>query len=213
MRLMVGLGNPGAQYARHRHNIGFMALIAIAELQGLGPWRKKYQGLFCEGTVAGHRVGLLMPQTFMNKSGYAVHAAQSFFKVKGAETYVFHDELDLAPGKIRVKRGGGVAGHNGLRSIMGQCGGPDFWRVRLGIGHPGDKARVHSYVLGDFAKAEETWLVAMIAALAQEFALLAAGEAEKYMSRVAMHVQAETKSAEPTKDDGKPSKGGGGAPK
>lgn len=193
MRLMVGLGNPGPSYARHRHNVGFMALDAIADLHGFGPWRKKYQGLFTDGTVKGHRVGLLKPQTFMNKSGYAVHAAQGFYKVMGAETFVFHDELDLAPGKVRVKMGGGVAGHNGLRSIQGQCGGPDFWRVRLGIGHPGDKARVHSYVLGDFAKADETWLVPLIAALAQEFPLLAEGEAEKYMSRVAMHVQAETK--------------------
>jgi aminoacyl-tRNA hydrolase len=153
MKLFVGLGNPGAQYARNRHNIGFMAADAIAARHGFGPWRGKFQGEIAEGRLGTEKVLMLKPGTFMNLSGDSVRAAAQFYKIPPEDIVAFHDELDLAPGRVRVKTGGGHAGHNGLRSIAAHMG-PDFVRVRLGIGHPGDKRQVTAYVLGDFAKAD-----------------------------------------------------------
>ncbi|MBI1393012.1 MAG: aminoacyl-tRNA hydrolase [Alphaproteobacteria bacterium] len=167
MMLLVGLGNPGASYARHRHNVGFMAIDEIASTCGFSPFRAKFEGNLAEGIVEGEKVLALKPQTFMNDSGRSVAAAARFYRLKPSDIVVFHDELDLAPGKLRIKTGGGVAGHNGLRSISAHLG-PDFRRVRIGIGHPGDKSRVSSYVLGDFAKADAEWLEATLAALAAE---------------------------------------------
>ncbi len=176
MILIVGLGNPGPKYARHRHSVGFMAADVIADAHGLGPWRVKFEGAIAAGELGGDKALVLKPQTFMNDSGRSVGAAMRFYKLAPADVIVFHDELDLAPGKIRVKTGGGVAGHNGLRSISAHIG-PDFRRVRIGIGHPGDKSRVHGYVLGDFAKADESWLAPTLDALAAEAPKLPKGDA------------------------------------
>ncbi len=170
MLLLTGLGNPGAEYAKHRHNVGFMAIDAIAAKHGFSPFRKKFQSELADGvlSVDGKSVKtlLLKPQTYMNDSGRAVSAAMSFYKIPLADVFVFHDELDLAPGKLRVKIGGGAAGHNGLRSITAHSGA-DFHRVRIGIGHPGDKARVTGHVLGDFSKGDNDWLAPMLDALAE----------------------------------------------
>jgi PTH1 family peptidyl-tRNA hydrolase len=185
MKLFVGLGNPGPDYAGHRHNIGFMALDRIAADHGFGPWRKAHHGQMAEGRLGGEKVALLKPDTFMNLSGQAVHAAVAFFKLPLADVVVFHDELDLAPGKLRTKMGGGHAGHNGLRSID-QHIGPDFRRVRLGIGHPGHKDRVTGYVLGNYAKAEQDDLVEMLGAVAGEAGWLASGEDARFMNDVAL---------------------------
>jgi peptidyl-tRNA hydrolase, PTH1 family len=179
MKLFVGLGNPGAQYARNRHNIGFLAVDAIAEAHGFTPWRAKFQSLLAEGRLGTEKVLALKPQTYMNLSGDAVSAAARFYKLEPSDITVFHDELDLAPGRVRTKTGGGHAGHNGLRSIAAHIG-PDFLRVRLGIGHPGDKRQVTNYVLGDFAKAEADWLDPLLAAIARAAPDLAAGEAARF---------------------------------
>jgi PTH1 family peptidyl-tRNA hydrolase len=184
MRLLVGLGNPGAEYAGNRHNIGFMAVDAIAARHGLGPFRSKFQGALASGTVAGEKVLVLKPQTFMNLSGQAVGQAARFHKLEPADVVVFHDELDLAPGKMKIKTGGGAAGHNGLRSIDAHLGNA-YRRVRLGIGHPGDKARVHGYVLSDFAKADRDWLGPLLDALADHAPLLLQDRESDYMSKVA----------------------------
>src|SRR3546814_7405671 len=157
MLLVVGLGNPGPQYAYHRHNIGFMAVDDIVHRHGLGPWKSRFLGHAAEGVLDGVKVLALKPATVMNRSGPAVGEAMRFYKLQPAEVIVIHDDLDLAPDKCRVKRGGGHGGHNGLRSID-QHIGQDYWRVRLGIGHPGDKALVNGYVLHDFAKSDEAWL-------------------------------------------------------
>ncbi|HBK90219.1 MAG TPA: aminoacyl-tRNA hydrolase, partial [Parvularcula sp.] len=157
MLLIVGLGNPGEKYARHRHNVGFMAVDAIAGAHRFGPERKKFQGVIREGEIGGVKFLSLKPQTFMNDSGLSVGAAMRFYKIEPADVVVFHDELDLAPGKIKAKIGGGLAGHNGLKSIAEHIG-EEFRRVRIGIGHPGDKARVTGHVLGDFSKADQDWL-------------------------------------------------------
>jgi PTH1 family peptidyl-tRNA hydrolase len=186
MRLAVGLGNPGAEYARHRHNVGFMAADAIASRHRFGPWRRKFRGEIAEGALAGVRVVLLKPLTYMNESGRAVAEAARFFKIAPADVVVLHDELDLAPGKVRVKLGGGVAGHNGLRSIAAWLGTPDFWRVRIGIGHPGDKERVLGHVLGEFHKAELPWVEDMLAAIADAFDLLIKGDDGRFMNKVAL---------------------------
>lgn len=183
MLLIVGLGNPGEKYARHRHNVGFMAVDAIADAHRFGPERKKFQGLLREGEIGGEKFFALKPQTFMNDSGQSVGAAMRFYKLAPADVVVFHDELDLVSGKIKVKAGGGHAGHNGLRSIDEHIG-PDFRRVRIGIGHPGDKTRVTGHVLGDFAKVDQEWLGAVLGALAKAAAKLAEGDA-KYGSAVA----------------------------
>jgi PTH1 family peptidyl-tRNA hydrolase len=191
--LVVGLGNPGAGYARNRHNIGFMALDAMAERWGSraagSPWRRKFQSEAADVSVAGARTLLLKPQTFMNESGRAVSEAMRFHKIALSDVMVFHDELDLAPAKLRVKTGGGNAGHNGLRSITAQCGN-DYVRVRMGIGHPGDKALVHNYVLSDFAKAEEGWASDMARLSADLLPKLLAGEAERFQSDVALEMKA-----------------------
>ena len=187
MKLFAGLGNPGTKYAGNRHNIGFMALDAIAEAHGFAPWRAKFQGLVSEGQMGGHRVVLLKPQTFMNLSGQSVTETMRFFKLDPADLTVFHDELDLAPGKIRLKQGGGHAGHNGLRSSHGHIG-EAYARVRLGIGHPGHKDRVAGYVLSDFTKADQTWLEDMMRGIAEGAPMLAAGEGPKFLNAVAQRM-------------------------
>ncbi len=185
MKLFVGLGNPGAQYARNRHNIGFMALDRIAEAQGFGPWRGRFQGEVAEGRLGAEKVVLLKPGTFMNLSGQSVGAALRFYKIGPEDVVVFHDELDLAPGKLRLKQGGGHAGHNGLRSIHAHIG-EAYGRVRLGIGHPGHKDRVAGYVLHDFAKADGDWLDPLLDAIAGAAAALAEGEGARFQSAVAL---------------------------
>jgi PTH1 family peptidyl-tRNA hydrolase len=187
--LWVGLGNPEPQMQRHRHNIGFMALDAIAALHRFAPWRPRFKGLVAEGVVGGEKVLGLKPQTYMNDSGASVQAAAAFYKLPAEAVTAFHDELDLVPGKVRVKRGGGAAGHNGLRSMDRHLGSPEYWRVRLGIGHPGDKARVTGHVLGDFAKADRDWLAALLDAVAAAAPLLAQGKPEDFMTRVALLTQ------------------------
>ncbi len=177
--------------ARQRHNIGFMAIDAIARRHGFGPWRQRFKGWTAEGSVGAERVTALKPATYMNASGESVQAAAAFYKLAPGAVTAFHDELDLAPGKTRVKRGGGAAGHNGLRSMDRILGTPEYWRVRLGIGHPGDKARVHGHVLGDFHKTDEAWLAALLDAVADAAPLLAAGKPEDFMTRVALLTQAE----------------------
>lgn len=187
MKLIVGLGNPGGKYARNRHNIGFMAVDRIADDHGLGPWRSKFQGQTAEGRLGSDRVVLLKPETFMNLSGQSVNAAMRFHKLTPGDVIVFHDELDLAPGKCRLKTGGGHAGHNGLRSIH-QHIGPEYDRVRLGIGHPGHKDRVSGYVLSDFAKAEADWLDDMMRGISDGAAELVAGEGPKFLNAIALRV-------------------------
>jgi len=193
MLLLVGLGNPGPKYARNRHNIGFMAIDVIAARYGLGPWRKRFQAEAAEGAIAGVKVLALKPQTFMNQSGRSVGEAASFFKVSPAQVVVFYDELDLAPGRFRMKTGGGAAGHNGIRSIAASPIGEAFRRARLGIGHPGDKAKVLSHVLGDFAKSDEAWVEALLDACAAAAPLLLAGEDEKYQAEIMRLAPAEKK--------------------
>ena len=183
MRLFVGLGNPGSRYAKNRHNVGFLAVDAIARAHNAGPWRRRFQGETAEAGIDGERVLLLKPQTYMNESGRAVAEAQRFFKIELRDVIVFHDELDLPPAKLRVKIGGGNAGHNGLRSITAHCGN-DYRRVRVGIGHPGDKALVHPYVLSDFAKAEEAWVDDLCRACADHAALLAKGDDAGFQNKV-----------------------------
>ena len=183
MQLLVGLGNPGSQYAGHRHNIGFMALDAIARRYRSGPWRKRFSGLSAELSLDGHKALLLKPETFMNLSGQAVNEAMRFFKINLDAVSIFHDELDLEPGDVRVKRGGGNAGHNGLRSISQICGN-DYRRVRIGIGHPGDKALVHNYVLGNFDRDEQAGVEDLCEALAAHLPLLLAGQDAAYQQAV-----------------------------
>jgi PTH1 family peptidyl-tRNA hydrolase len=184
MRLVVGLGNPGAEYAKNRHNVGFMAADAIARRHKFPDWRKRFKGDTAEGTIGGERVLLLKPLTYMNESGQSVIAAAHFLKIEPAQVVVLYDELDLMPGKVRVKLGGGAAGHNGIRSIDAHLGN-EFWRVRIGIGHPGHKALVLRAVLGDFAKADAVWLAPLLDAIADEMPTLLAGDANGFMSRVA----------------------------
>lgn len=183
--LIVGLGNPGAKYARNRHNIGFMALEAIASAHGFGPWRSKFQGEASEGRVGGKRVTLLKPMTYMNESGRSVGEAARFLKVTPGDVIVIHDELDLAPGKCRVKMGGGHAGHNGLRSIHAHIGA-DYGRVRLGIGHPGHKDRVSGYVLNDFPKSESDMLSNLLDGISDGAAKLIAGDDAGFQNAVAL---------------------------
>jgi len=188
MQLWVGLGNPGPQYAMNRHNVGFMALDVIAEIHGFGPVQKKFAGWVQDGRIGGERIILLKPATFMNESGRSVAEAIRFYKLDMDALTVFHDELDLAPFKVKVKIGGGTAGHNGLRSID-QHLGPDFRRVRIGIGHPGHKDRVSPYVLGNYAKAEQDDLADMLAAIGAEAAWLAQGDNARFMSDIALRLQ------------------------
>lgn len=187
MLLIAGLGNPGVKYARNRHNIGFMTVEAIAAAHRIGPWRARFQAEVAEGAIETPdgpvRVLLLKPQTFYNDSGRAIGEAARFYKIAPEDIVVFHDELDLAPGKFRLKAGGGLAGNKGMRSIAAHVG-PDVRRGRIGIGHPGDKARVTAYVLSDIPKAEESWAAALLDAIARSFPLLAAGEFDAFQTRV-----------------------------
>ncbi len=187
MQLFVGLGNPGAKYARNRHNIGFMAVDAIAADHGFGPWRAKFRGRVAEGVLGGEKVLLLKPETFMNLSGESVAEAARFYKLGPGDVVVFHDELDLAPGKLRVKRGGGHAGHNGLRSIHAHLGA-EYARVRLGIGHPGHKDRVSGYVLQDFAKADAGWLDDLMRGISDGAPWLAQGKPDRFQNAVAQRM-------------------------
>jgi peptidyl-tRNA hydrolase, PTH1 family len=188
VKILVGLGNPGARYAGNRHNIGFMALDEIARRHAAAPWRARFQGEAAEAVIGMGKALLLKPQTYMNESGRAVGEAMRFYKLTPADVVVLHDELDLAPAKLRVKTGGGNAGHNGLRSITAMIGN-DYRRVRMGIGHPGDKALVHAYVLNDFAKAEEPWVEDLNRACAEKAALLVNGFDERFQSDIALIMQ------------------------
>ena len=185
MRLLVGLGNPGSDYAKNRHNIGFMAVDEIVHRHSFAPFRSKFQGQLCEGKIAGQKVLILKPTTYMNASGKAVQAAMAFYKLPLEDIIVFHDEMDLAAGKIRMKTGGGHAGHNGIRSIQSHIGA-DFQRVRLGVGHPGDKEKVVGHVLKDFSKADQQWLDKMIKAIGENADLLIKGEDSGFMSKVSL---------------------------
>ena len=189
MLLFVGLGNPGSRYAGNRHNIGFMVVDAIARRHGITPWRRRFQGVSAEGPLGGERVLLLLPGTYMNDSGRAVAEAAHFYKLGVGDIVVFHDEIDLAPGKVRVKTGGGVAGHNGLRSISAHVGN-DYRRVRIGVGHPGVKDLVHGYVLNDFAKDERPWVEALCAIIADDAGLLAKGQDASFQNKVHLGMQA-----------------------
>ncbi|WP_024506180.1 aminoacyl-tRNA hydrolase [Bradyrhizobium sp. ARR65] len=189
MQLFVGLGNPGAKYARNRHNIGFLAVDEIARRHGFAPWRRRFQGETSEGSLDGERVILLKPATYMNESGRAVQEAANFFKLGASEVTVFQDELELPPAKVRVKIGGGIAGHNGLRSVSSYIGN-DYRRVRLGIGHPGVKELVHGYVLSDFAKDEVPRVSALCEAVADNAALLATGRDSTFQNKVHLAMQA-----------------------
>ena len=199
MLLVVGLGNPGAEHASNRHNIGFMAVDAIVRRHGLGPFRAKFHGEIAQGDVAGVKVLALKPTTYMNDSGLSVAAAAGFFKIPPADMVVLHDELDLAGGRLRVKRGGGHAGHNGLRSIHAHLGA-DYRRIRLGIGHPGDKDRVTAHVLRNFAKADEAWLEKLLDAVADGFPLLVEGDDPGFMSKVALAMEPPKPKAPNTKE-------------
>ncbi|HEY6258990.1 MAG TPA: aminoacyl-tRNA hydrolase [Xanthobacteraceae bacterium] len=189
MLLLVGLGNPGASYAGNRHNIGFVVVDAIAKRHGIGPWRRRFQGVAAEGPLGGARVLLLLPGTFMNESGRAVVEAANFYKLGAPDIVVVHDEIDLAPGKVRLKTGGGNAGHNGLRSISSHIGN-DYRRVRIGVGHPGVKELVHGYVLNDFAKSERPWVEALCEIMADNAGLLAQGEDASFQNKVHLAMQA-----------------------
>ena len=187
MQLWVGLGNPGGKYAGNRHNIGFMAIDRIAGDHGFGPWRSKFQGQIAEGVIGGQKVLLLKPETFMNRSGQCVGEAMRFYKLKITDVLVFHDELDLAPGKLRVKQGGGHAGHNGLRSLHAHVG-EAYGRVRIGIGHPGHKDKVAGYVLADFSKADQDWLDDVLRGVSDGAEALAKGDTAQFLNAVALRV-------------------------
>jgi PTH1 family peptidyl-tRNA hydrolase len=189
MLLFVGLGNPGERYAANRHNIGFMAVQAIAHRHEIAPWRRKFQGVSVEGAIGGEKLLLLLPGTFMNESGRAVAEAAHFYKLDAGQVVVFHDEAELAPGKVRVKLGGGNAGHNGLRSISEHIGN-DYRRVRLGIGHPGDKKLMETYVLQDFAKDERPWVEALCEIVADNAALLIEGKDSTFQNKVHLAMDA-----------------------
>jgi PTH1 family peptidyl-tRNA hydrolase len=191
MHLIVGLGNPGVKYSRNRHNIGFLAVEEIARRHNFPPFREKFKGLVSEGTIAGEKVLILKPQTWMNSSGESVEAAAQFYKLTPADITVIYDELDLIPGKSRIKRGGGNGGHNGLRSIDPRIG-TDYRRIRLGIGHPGHKDRVMPWVLGDFGKADLVWLEPLLTTLADNAALLLGGDDSILMNKLAVAVQGDS---------------------
>jgi PTH1 family peptidyl-tRNA hydrolase len=189
MLLFVGLGNPGERYVGNRHNVGFMAVQAIAKRHGIAPWRRRFQGVAVEGTIGAEKVLLLLPGTFMNESGRAVAEAAHFYKLEAGSIVVFHDEAELPPGKVRLKIGGGNAGHNGLRSISEHIGN-DYRRVRLGVGHPGDKDMMESYVLQDFAKSERPWVEALCDIVADNAALLIEGKDSTFQNKVHLAMSA-----------------------
>lgn len=205
MKLIVGLGNPGEKYARNRHNVGFLVLDAIADKHRFAPWRKKFSGLVADGEIGSEKVLALKPETYMNESGQAVGAAMRFLKIAPADVIVLHDELDLLPGKLKIKTGGGNAGHNGLRSITQHIGN-DYVRVRIGIGHPGNKDMVANYVLHDFAKADQVWLEPLLDAFAEAAPKLWIGDGSRFLSDVAR----QTEPDKPAKE--KPEKAEAGAP-
>jgi PTH1 family peptidyl-tRNA hydrolase len=190
MKLLVGLGNPGPEYEANRHNVGFLALDRIAGRWSFGPWKRRLGGMTAEGDVVGHRIVALKPLTYMNESGRSVGEASRFLKIAPSDVYVLHDELDLPPNRIRTKTGGGHGGHNGLRSIDAHLGTKDYRRLRIGIGHPGDKALVHSYVLNDFAKAETGWVEALCDALANNTALLVKGDDNGLQNKIHLAMEA-----------------------
>jgi len=200
MLLFVGLGNPGAEYSRNRHNIGFMVVDAIAKRHGFAPWRRRFQGVATEGTLGREKVLLLLPGTYMNESGRAVAEAMHFYKMGLSDIAVFHDEIELPPAKVRVKIGGGIAGHNGLRSISAHAGN-DYKRVRIGVGHPGDKDLVHHYVLSDFAKDERDWVTALIDTVADNAGMLAAGQDASFQNKVHLAMRAKGFGTANDKDD------------
>jgi PTH1 family peptidyl-tRNA hydrolase len=189
MQLFVGLGNPGSSYVWNRHNIGFMVVDAIAKRHGIVPWRRRFQGVSADGSLAGERLVLLLPGTYMNDSGRAVAEAANFYKLGLPDILVFHDEIDFAPGKVRLKTGGGNAGHNGLRSISAHIGN-DYRRVRIGVGHPGVKELVQMHVLSDFAKSEREWVEALCAIIADNAGLLANREDASFQNKVHLAMQA-----------------------
>jgi PTH1 family peptidyl-tRNA hydrolase len=203
MQLFVGLGNPGAGHVGNRHNVGFMAVEAIARRHGIGPWRRRFQGVTAEGPIGGERVLLLLPGTYMNESGRAVAEAAHFFKLTPAGVVVFHDEIDLSPAKLRVKTGGGNAGHNGLRSISAHIGN-DYHRVRIGVGHPGVKEQVQPFVLSDFAKSERPWVEALTGLIADNAELIARGEHATFQNKV--HLAMDAKGFGEPKPPGEPAK-------
>ena len=204
--LIAGLGNPGQSYARNRHNVGFMATDVIHESYDFGPWRKAFQGVVCEGMLARRKTYLLKPATYMNESGRSVGAAARFFKLLPESIVAMHDEIDLAAGKLKVKAGGGDAGHNGLRSITATIG-PDYRRVRIGVGHPGDKERVHGHVLENFSKADEEWLVPLLSAIAEAAPFLAKDDDAGFMNRIAVTLNPPPKKPMPDRPDKKDSDG------
>ncbi|MEP2027089.1 MAG: aminoacyl-tRNA hydrolase [Paracoccaceae bacterium] len=204
MRLIVGLGNPGPKYAGHRHNIGYMAVDRIASDHDFGPWKSKFQGMVSEGRFGSDRAVLLKPETFMNNSGQSVGEAMRFYKLAPEEVVVLHDEIDLAPGKVRAKMAGGHAGHNGLRSVHAHIG-ETYGRVRLGVGHPGHKDRVPSYVLHDFAKADQAWLEDVLTGVSDGAPYLASGDDGRFMNAVALRVNP-PRSRAPSSTDTKPEK-------
>jgi PTH1 family peptidyl-tRNA hydrolase len=199
MLVIAGLGNPGAKYEKNRHNIGFMTVTALADRWRFGPWRKKFHAEVAEGDIAGVKCLAMKPQLFYNESGRCVGAAAAFFKLAPTDIVVFYDEIDLAPGRFRMKTGGGAAGNNGIRSIAASPIGDGFRRARLGVGHPGDKALVHGHVLSDFHKADMAWVEPLIAACVEAAGLLATGEDEKYQGEVLRLAPAEKKPARPGK--------------
>ncbi len=200
--LIAGLGNPGAEYARNRHNVGFMAADVIHERHKFGPWKSRFQGLVADGELAGRKTYLLKPMTYMNESGISVGALTRFFKLPIASVVVVHDELDLAAGKLKVKTGGGDAGHNGLRSITPVLGA-GYRRVRIGVGHPGEKHRVHSHVLGNFARSDEDWLVPILDGIAEAAPLLARDDDVGFMNKVALIASPPKAKTEKTTKPGK----------
>ncbi|MXZ51309.1 MAG: aminoacyl-tRNA hydrolase [Rhodobacteraceae bacterium] len=195
MLLIAGLGNPGSKYCMNRHNIGFMALDSLADSYMDNNWRKKFQGQIVEGKIEGETVLMIKPQTFMNNSGNSIGEVVKFYKIPSDQVIVFHDEIDLAPGKVRIKSGGGHAGHNGLRSIISHIG-PDFLRIRMGIGHPGSKDLVHNYVLGNFSKQDQNgWLVDLLTGVANGFPYLVDGNHAQFLNKINLELQTRPKTA------------------
>jgi peptidyl-tRNA hydrolase, PTH1 family len=202
MRLLVGLGNPGEKYARNRHNIGFTTIKEVVQRYKLGPSRARFQGITNEGEIGGEKILALRPQTYMNESGLSVGAAMRFFKLTPADIIVFHDEIDLTFGKVRVKMGGGAAGNNGIRSIAAHIG-PDFLRVRMGVGHPGERGEVHNHVLSDFSAAERKEIAPLIDEAAKQIGLLLSGDQEGYMNKLALISKPPRNQGPRKPDDGK----------
>lgn len=198
MIIIAGLGNPGSQYAGNRHNIGFMAVDALQRLPSFAPWSKKFKAEISEGEIAGEKVLLMKPLTYMNLSGESVGEAMRFYKLKPGDIIAIHDELDLPAGRARIKIGGGHGGHNGLKSLDAHCG-KEYRRLRLGIGHPGDKERVHGHVLGDFAKSDKVWLEPLIDAIADNASMLLKAEDSQLMNKLALATGAKPEAEKPTK--------------